>query len=92
MRMQSRRFTRLTNAFSRKAEFHLYAVALPFMHHNFCRRMTLTRANRGIHTTPAMAAGLTDRVWTVFDLLELLRGGLTCYPAGLTLAGGGGPA
>ena len=75
MRMQSRRFTRLTNAFSKKAEFHLYAVALHFMHYNFCRpHMTLTKRNRGIHTTPAMAAGLADRVWTVFDLLELLHG------------------
>ena len=75
MRMQMRRFTRLTNAFSKKVEFHLYAVALHFMHYNFCRpHMTLSRANRGIHTTPAMAAGLANRVWTVYDLLNLLHG------------------
>jgi IS1 family transposase len=75
MRMQMRRFTRLTNAFSKKVEFHLYAVALHFMHYNFCRsHQTLTRANRGIHTTPAMASGLADRVWTVEDLLKLLHG------------------
>jgi IS1 family transposase len=75
MRMSMRRFTRLTNAFSKKVEFHRYAVALHFMHYNFCRpHMTLTKAKRGIHTTPAMAAGLTNRVWTVDDLLELLQG------------------
>ncbi len=75
MRMQMRRFTRLTNAFSKKVENHLYAVALHFMHYNFCRpHQTLTRANRGIHTTPAMAAGLTNRVWTMEDILNLLHG------------------
>jgi len=75
MRIQMRRFTRLTNAFSKKEKFHLYAVALHFTFYNFCRpHMTLTRKNRGIHTTPAMAAGLTDRVWTVFDILKLLHG------------------
>ncbi|MCI0432586.1 MAG: IS1 family transposase [Gemmatimonadetes bacterium] len=75
MRMQMRRFTRLTNAFSKKVEFHRYAVALHFMHYNFCRpHQTLTRANRGIHTTPAMAAGLAVRPWTIEDLLKLLHG------------------
>jgi IS1 family transposase len=75
MRMQMRRFTRLTNGFSKKVEYHLYAVALHFMHYNYCRpHATLTKANRGIHTTPAMAAGLTDRVWTVYDILNLLQG------------------
>jgi hypothetical protein len=45
------------------------------MYYNYCRaHQTLTRAHRGIHTTPAMAAGLTNRVWTVEDLLELLHG------------------
>jgi IS1 family transposase len=75
MRMGMRRFTRLTNAFSKKVEFHLYAVALHFTYYNYCRvHTTLTKANRGIHTTPAMAAGLTDRVWTVYDILNLLHG------------------
>ncbi len=75
MRMQSRRFTRLTNAFSKKVEYHLYAVVLHFMHYNYCRpHMTLTKANRGIHMTPAMVAGLADRVWTIEDLLNLLHG------------------
>lgn len=75
MRMQMRRFTRLTNGFSKKVEYHLYAVALHFTYYNYCRpHQTLTRVHRGIHTTPAMAAGLTDRVWTVYDLLNLLHG------------------
>jgi IS1 family transposase len=70
MRMQMRRFTRLTNAFSKKAENHAHAVALHFAHYNFCRvHQTLTHRANGIHRTPAMAAGLTDRVWKVADLL-----------------------
>lgn len=73
MRMQMRRFTRLTNAFSKKLENHRHAVALYFMHYNFCRpHQTLTKQANGIHRTPAMAAGLTHRVWTVMDLLLLL--------------------
>jgi hypothetical protein len=69
MRTGMRRFTRLTNAFSKKVEFHLYAVALHALHYNFCRpHQTLTKANRGVHTTPAMAAGLTDRVWTLAEI------------------------
>jgi hypothetical protein len=75
MRMQMRRFTRLTNAFSKKVEYHLYAVALHFLWYNFARpHMTLTKANRGIKTTPAMAAGLAVRPWTAYDVLELLHG------------------
>lgn len=63
MRMQMRWFTRLTNAFSKKAENHAHAVALHFVHYNFCRpQQTLTRRAKGIYRTPAMAAGLTDRV------------------------------
>ena len=73
LRMQQRRFTRLTNAFSKKAENHAHAVSLFFMHYNFCRpHQTLTKANRGIHTTPAMAAGLTSYVWKVEDILALM--------------------
>ncbi len=75
MRMQMRRFTRLTNAFSKKVEFHLYAVALHTMYYNFVRpHTTLTKKAGGIKTTPAMAAGIADRPWTVEDLLELLQG------------------
>ena len=70
LRMHSRRFTRLTNAFSKKIEFHRYAVALHTMYFNFCKpHMTLTKARKGIKTTPAKAAGLTDRVWKIDALL-----------------------
>jgi len=73
MRMGIRRFTRLTNAFSKKIENHKHAVALHFMHYNFCRpHMTLTKANRGIHRTPAMAAGVTDHVWKLEEIVALL--------------------
>jgi IS1 family transposase len=69
MRMQMRRFTRLTNAFSKKLENHRHAVALYFMHYNFCRpHQTLTRRAKGVYRTPAMAAGLATRVWSVQDL------------------------
>src|SRR6266513_673918 len=74
LRMNARRFTRLTNAFSKKVEKHAHAVALHFMVYNFCRSHgTLTKAAKGIHTTPAMAAGVTDHVWMVEDLIELLN-------------------
>ncbi len=74
MRMQMRRFTRLTNAFSKKLENHAHAVALHFMHYNWCRpHQTLTKAAKGVYRTPAMAAGLTDRVWTVADIVALLE-------------------
>lgn len=73
MRMQMRRFTRLTNAFSKKAENHAHAVALHFMYCNFCRpHGTLTKAKGGIHTTPAMAAGIADHVWKVEEIVALL--------------------
>src|SRR5207245_2195266 len=55
LRMHSRRFTRLTNAFSRKVENHAHMVALHFMVANFCRvHGTLTKKANGVHTTPAM--------------------------------------
>ena len=73
MRMSMRRFTRLTNAFSKKAECHAYAVALHTMYYNYVRpHGTLTKGRGGLKTTPAMAAGLTDRPWTVYDLLNLM--------------------
>ena len=72
--MQSRRYTRLTNAFSKKLEFHLYATALHFAYYNWCRpHMTLSK-KAGKPTTPAMSAGLSDRVWGMDDLLNLLHG------------------
>lgn len=71
MRMHMRRFTRLTNGFSKKAENHAHAVSLHFMAYNYCRpHTTLTKAAKGIKTTPAMAAGLTDHIWTYEEILE----------------------
>ena len=73
LRMGSRRFTRLTNAFSKKAENHAHAVSLHFFFYNYCRsHTTLTKAAKGIKTTPAMAAGLTNHVWTVEHMLDLM--------------------
>ncbi|HUQ15694.1 MAG TPA: IS1 family transposase [Gemmatimonadales bacterium] len=74
MRMGMRRFTRLTNGFSKKVENHRHSVAVHFMHYNFCRpHTTLTKAHpQHYPTTPAMAAGLTDHVWTVEELCGLL--------------------
>lgn len=75
MRMSMRRFTRLTNAFSKKLDNHVHALSLHFMHYNFCRpHMTLSKAAGGVHTTPAMAAGLTDHVWKIDELVALLEG------------------
>ena len=66
MRMCMRRFTRLTNAFSRKIENHAAAVALYFMYYNF------VRIHKTLRTAPAMAAGVTDRLWDVADIVALL--------------------
>lgn len=68
LRLQNRR----TNGLSKKVENHAHAVALHFMFYNFCRsHQTLTKAARGVHTTPAMAAGIADRVWKIEDLIAL---------------------
>lgn len=74
MRMQMRRFTRLTNAFSKKMENHVHAVSLYFMYYNFCRaHTTLTKEHPMRYpTTPAMAAGITDHVWKVEEILALM--------------------
>jgi IS1 family transposase len=66
MRMGMRRFTRLTNAFSKKAENHAYAVALHFMHYNFAK------VHQTLRVTPAVAAGLTDRLWDIDDIVALV--------------------
>ncbi len=66
MRMGMRRFTRLTNAFSKKVENLSHAVALHYMHYNFCR------VHQTIKTTPAMAAGVTDHVWSLYEIAALL--------------------
>lgn len=65
MRMRMRRFTRLTNAFSKKLENHEHAIALHYMVYNFARRHQTTRV------TPAMAAGVDRRLWTVEDIVKL---------------------
>jgi transposase-like protein/IS1 family transposase len=71
MRMQNRRLTRLTNAFSKKWSNHDAALGLYFAEYNFVRpHGTLTKRAEGIKTTPAMAAGLTDHPWTLLELLE----------------------
>jgi hypothetical protein len=64
MRMQIRRLTRLTNAFSKKWENPKAALALHFAYYNFCR------IHRSLRVTPAMAAGITDQIWSVRELLE----------------------
>ena len=69
MRMSMRRFTRLTNAFSKKLENHMYAIALYFMHYNFARPHK-TLANP-YPRTPAMAAGVSNRIWTIEDIVKL---------------------
>lgn len=67
MRMHMRRFTRLTNAFSKKVENHAYAVALHMMYYNFgCIHKTL-------RVTPAMAAGVADRLWEITDIAKLVE-------------------
>jgi IS1 family transposase len=68
MRMQMRRFTRLTNAFSKKLENHQHAIALHFMHYNFCR------IHQTLRVTPAMAAGITDHVWEISEIVILRDG------------------
>jgi IS1 family transposase len=68
MRMSMRRFTRLTNAFSKSVEHHAAAVALHFMHYNFCRPHLSLKGR-----TPAQAAGVTSRRWTVEDVVRLLE-------------------
>ena len=66
MRMHMRRFTRLTNAFSKKFENHMHMVALYTMFYNFCR------IHKTLRVTPAMEAGLSDRVWGIEDILAIM--------------------
>jgi IS1 family transposase len=65
MRMHMRRFTRLTNAFSKKVENHAYSVALHMMYYNF------VRIHQTLRETPAMAAGVTKKLWEVSDIVAL---------------------
>jgi hypothetical protein len=66
LRMSQRRFTRLTNAHSKKAENHAHAVAIHYMHYNF------VRIHASLRVTPAMEIGLAHRAWTIDDLIALL--------------------
>lgn len=66
MRMQMRRFTRLTNAFSKKLENHIASIAIHYMHYNFCR------VHQTLRVTPAMEAGITDHIWSISELVALL--------------------
>ncbi len=66
MRMSIRRFTRLTNGFSKKVDNHFWAIALHYMHYNFCR------VHQTLRVTPAMEAGVADHIWTIEELVALL--------------------
>jgi IS1 family transposase len=66
MRMGMKRFSRLTNGHSKKVENHEHAVALHFMHYNFCR------IHQSLRVTPAMQAGLTDHVWELHEIVSLM--------------------
>jgi hypothetical protein len=65
MRMQMRRFTRLTNAFSKKVENHKAMIALHYMHYNFAR------IHKTLRVTPAMEAGVADHVWELDEIASL---------------------
>ena len=67
MRMGNRRMTRLTNAFSKKAENHAHMMAIYFMHYNF------VRIHQTLRVTPAMAAGVTSKLWEMSDMVKVLE-------------------
>lgn len=69
MRMSMRRFTRLTNAFSKKLENHILALSLYFMHYNFVRPHK--SLSSPYPTTPAMAVGVSDHIWTIEEIVQL---------------------
>lgn len=66
MRMSMRRFTRLTNGFSKKLDNHIHALALYFAHYNFCR------IHKTLKVSPALAAGITEKLWTLADIVSLI--------------------
>lgn len=72
IRMHTRRMTRLTNAFSKKVENHAHAMALHFMYYNF------VRIHKTLRTTPAMAAGVSKRLWEMSDIVDVLEAWETC--------------
>jgi hypothetical protein len=67
MRMHMRRFTRLTNGFSKKIQNHIHMVALYTVFYNF------TKVHKTLRVTPAMQAGLTDHVWSMEEIVRLLE-------------------
>jgi hypothetical protein len=67
MRMAIRRFTRLTNAFSKKVENHAHSVAIHFMHYNF------VRIHQSLRVTPAMAAGVSKTLWSLVDMVRVIE-------------------
>ncbi len=67
IRMHSRRFTRLTNAFSKKLENHAHAMSLHFMYYNF------VRIHKTLRMTPRMATGVTERLWEMTDIVQIVE-------------------
>ena len=67
MRMSMRRFTRLTNGFSKKVQNHEHMIALHYLYYNFAR------IHQSLHVTPAMEAGVSDHVWSIEEMIALLR-------------------
>ena len=67
VRISMRRFTRLTNAFSKKLDNHIHALALYFVFYNFT-----TRIHKTLRMSPAMAAGITDRLWSLDDVVAMI--------------------
>ena len=69
VRMHNRRMTRLTNGFSKKVQNHAYSMALHFLYYNF------VRIHQTLKVTPAMAAGVTDRLWEMTDVVDMIEAG-----------------
>ena len=67
MRMSMRRFTRLTNGFSKKIENHAHSVAIHFMHYNF------VRIHQSLRVTPAMASGVSKTLWSLTDMVRVIE-------------------
>jgi hypothetical protein len=74
--MQQRRFTRLTNGFSKKLDNHRAAVNLYVAHYNLCR------VHEALRITPAMALGIADHIWTIGELIETALAGVAPEPVG----------
>ncbi|HZK90655.1 MAG TPA: hypothetical protein VFC56_10955, partial [Stellaceae bacterium] len=77
MRMSMKRFARLGNGFSKKAENHAYSVAIHFMHYNF------VRIHQSLRVTPAMAAGVTSKLWSIADMVTVIEDWETAHAARL---------